>query len=632
MTAPDAVSRSQPTPRPARTAYARYAAPLALLLPAALWLWVYARFARNLYFVFDDFIEAQAYLAVSLPQAVEQSFLGPLYWSGYRPVTNALRAILAHGLGLERPAGFFLVNFLLHFANTLLVYWFARRAWGAVRWAYVAAAIFLLFPGHNEGVLWWVGNAGAVAALFALLALVGVTYAPGRGLAVEAGVWLAFLPAALASENLLPLPALLFALDWAQRAPGERRGMVRLYAGLGVAAGVALALRYNAMAGSLVGERADYGLSLAPGHLLRGYAVIGGQLALLHTSAFIHQVLFLNLRDWMSPLNPRALASVLLAVAGSAALLFATRHEQARAPARGARPGWAFWMAWGAAWIVLLALPFAALVGRNPETRYLYAPSVGWAVLLTAAAAWVYDRLRARPAPAARWLAGLWLAAPVALLGFYAYVDTSDVSEWERASGHTRAYIAGVRAASAALPEGADVAEVGVPGNVGSAYTFVTQRALASGLHLLAGVQGDVLHDDVELGVRLNAPQGKPPPVILAYDAERAAVVLADQALLCNPELTCTYLPVAQAPGTPTESAAGNVYVQVYDGANPAAGGLSLLLGVGSSAQPEVRSCRHFYDLNRVVADPTQIVDAEIRARCAATAEELARRGIIGEQ
>jgi hypothetical protein len=587
---------------------------------AALWAWVYARFARNLYFVFDDFIEAQAYLAVSLPKALEQSFIGPLYWSGYRPVTNALRALLAHGLGMERPAGFFLVSFLLHFANTLLVYWFARRAWGTLRSAYVAAAIFLLFPGHNEGILWWVGNAGAIAAFFALLALVGVTYAPGGGILVESGIWLAFLLAALASENLLPLPALLFLADWARRAPGQRRSMVRLYAGLAVAGIAALALRYNAMAGSLVGAREDYGLSFAPGHLLRGYAVIGGQLALLHTSAFIHQVLFLNVRDWMSPLNPRALASVLLALGGSGAVLFAARSERTRA----VRPGWPFWMLWGAAWIVLLALPFAALVGRNPETRYLYAPSVGWAVLLTAAAAWVYDRLRAQPT-----LAALWLAVPVALLGFYAYVDTSDVSEWERASGHTRTFIAGVRAASASLPAGADVAEVGVPGNVGSAYTFGTQTALATGLRLLAGVTGDVTRGDVALRARLQEP-GAPPPAVFAYDAERGEVAAVDRALLCGPELTCAPVEVAEvAP----EDAARTLYVQIYDGGDPAAGGLSLLFarpaGAGEGAPPELRFCWNFFDLDRVVADPAQLVQPDIRERCAATAEQV--QGLIGD-
>ncbi|MGL4650989.1 MAG: hypothetical protein ACRC1H_16390, partial [Caldilineaceae bacterium] len=82
-----------------------------------LFVWLYARFVGRLYFVLDDYIETEFALARTWSQAIVDSFDGTINWSGYRPLTYAVRATLAHALGLQQMWGYFAFSMGLLLAN-----------------------------------------------------------------------------------------------------------------------------------------------------------------------------------------------------------------------------------------------------------------------------------------------------------------------------------------------------------------------------------------------------------------------------------------------------------------------------------------------------------------------------------
>ena len=86
-----------------------------------IFLWFYGRFAPQLYFVMDDYIETRYNLSKPLWTVIVDSFSGELNWSGYRPLTYALRAVFSHWLRLDYVIGYYLFGFALHFVNTCFI-------------------------------------------------------------------------------------------------------------------------------------------------------------------------------------------------------------------------------------------------------------------------------------------------------------------------------------------------------------------------------------------------------------------------------------------------------------------------------------------------------------------------------
>ncbi len=139
----------------------------------------------------------------------------------YRPLTLFSFALnyAVHGY---RPAGYHLVNVLLHAAVCVLVWHFARRWSGDAAIASLTAVAFAVHPVHVEAVANVVGRAEVLATLFLLggLLLLGPRQGlPGAGRALLAA--LLFLLALLAKESAICYPAVaLLWLYWTQR---ERR-------------------------------------------------------------------------------------------------------------------------------------------------------------------------------------------------------------------------------------------------------------------------------------------------------------------------------------------------------------------------------------------------------------------------
>lgn len=515
----------------------------AYLLPTLglflLFLWFYGRLAPQLYFVMDDYIETPANLTRPLPAMLADIFAGRLDWSGYRPVTYALRAIFSHWFRLDFVIGYYLFGLGLHFVNTWLVLYISKRLFAHTAWALLAALIFLLLPAHNEAIFYMSANANLIALFFTLatVALVLAMAQPQRRLVYGALACFTYALAVLAYEVVLPLPLLLWLLEWRLTAKAWQRQQRLFYlALLGVAIGL-LGLRYWAMDQRLTHVRADYAISTDWFHIARGYLIIWGQMILLHTSAWENYPLFQNLRAWLSPFDGRVLVSVGLIVAGGAGWLLwlrQPRHVKANAPL--------YWFEWSVAWLYLFSLPFAMLSGRNPENRYVYIPSVGFALGLTALFAIGYEWAARRPR-----LRLLLLSVPILLLAFYAYVTTSDGVEWSQASRHSRAFITQAQQQLPHLPAGSKLFQTGVPEHVGAAYVFSTAIAFQHAMQwLYADGKVDVTAGHLQLRDYLrSAAVDLTKTYLFAYDSATYTTRAPEWVEDCYTEMDCIFYPLA---------------------------------------------------------------------------------------
>jgi Flp pilus assembly protein TadD len=132
----------------------------------------------------------------------------------YRPLTLFTFALNYAVLGY-RPAGYHLINVLLHAAVCALVWQFARRLTRDAASATIAAAAFAVHPVHVEAVANVVGRAELLATLFLLGGLLVLGPQGTRRTLLAAPF---FLAALLAKETAICYPAVaLLVLYWLGR-------------------------------------------------------------------------------------------------------------------------------------------------------------------------------------------------------------------------------------------------------------------------------------------------------------------------------------------------------------------------------------------------------------------------------
>ncbi len=158
-----------------------------------------------------------------------------------RQLTN-LTFYWNYRIGAMAPAGYHLVNWLLHLANVLAVYFFARLlilrkpeffdSWMQQWLPAAAAGIFALHPVQTESVNYAYQRSTLLAAFFALLSMNSFLQAqrsPRRK------IWLAlsacfFFMAAVSKESAWVLPLMWAALVWGESEDFRsfRRSLLRL--------------------------------------------------------------------------------------------------------------------------------------------------------------------------------------------------------------------------------------------------------------------------------------------------------------------------------------------------------------------------------------------------------------------
>ena len=336
----------------------------------------------------------------------------------YRPLTSLTYA-LNHAAGGLDPAGYHLVNVLLHVLCAILVLRLAERLGASPLGATVAALLFAVHPVHVEVVANVAGRKDALATALVVATFLAHLRAARRGGGSLGLPWLAFGAALLSKETGAVALGLAGAWDLLVE-PGpwraHRRRMLALYAGYAL-----LFLGYlwarQAAVGSLGVPRSLIPFVEnplphlgAPSRLMTAVAVLGYGLSLLAwPRALAPDYSWNAFPPVESPLDPRFLAGVALLI-GLAALALASRRT---------RPVMAFLVLWylGAAFPTSnLLIPVGTIFGD----RLLYLPSVAFCLaagLLVQALASVPVQAAGPPAGSAWRLRAAWLGTVVVLAG-----------------------------------------------------------------------------------------------------------------------------------------------------------------------------------------------------------------------
>lgn len=380
------------------TVFHRLLPALWILVPVAL---AYAS-ALPAAFQFDDFNVIVENPVVHSLQAWRADAL-----QGIRPLlklTYALNWRMSPG-----PAGFHLVNVLLHAANALLVHRLASRRLGPGPGSLLAALVFALHPVQTEAVTYVSGRSVSLMAIGCLLSMESREW-PRAGHVLSPAF---FLAALLVRETALILPVALLLWDrLGGRSWKEGLRRIRVHAGL-----VALALLVP-----LAHE--GYGRFFATSLGLRSMA-----LNLLTQVEALGYLTWRVVLPWGLNIDPdlRPVQSVdAWHLAGGALILALACAALARF--RPGRPGWAF----GTLWFLLFLLPTNSIFPRRDvvSERHLYLALFG----VCLAAGHLADRAAAR-FQLSRTLAGALTLAFAGILGAATVtrnrVYATEISLWE---------------------------------------------------------------------------------------------------------------------------------------------------------------------------------------------------------
>jgi len=386
-------------------------------------------------FAYDDVDFVVTNASLRTPEAALRATLAPFppqqpERALYRPLTH-LSYALDHAFFGERARGYHATNALLYGAVVLLAHRLAL-AWGlAPGTAFAAALLFAAHPVHSEAVDAVAGRSELLGLLFSLCALLlfrRAARAEGRGGAALWGAAAAQLLACFAKESAAVLPGILAAdllASGALRrgAPARGRALARLVPSL-LALAAFLAVRtlvldrFSPLDAPLAGRPLATRL-FTMGSVFFVYARLLVFPDRLQPDFYYQALVGIPERATPASLLGAALALGLLAPA----LWLALRALRGAAPLapRAAAALRAFALGFGFLLPVSHAFDIGVLVGE----RLLFAPSLGFAMLVALAGERALARLRA---PGLRRAAATLLVAALALAG--AWRGHERAAEW----------------------------------------------------------------------------------------------------------------------------------------------------------------------------------------------------------
>lgn len=199
-------------------------------------------------------------------QAYLREYFDPsVQWHWYRPV-QGLAWWLGYQLFRVAPAGYHLVQVLLHVANSLWLYALITRATQRWRIGFLAALLYIALPAYNLAV-YWPGVADPLAAFFFLTAMwLWFDYLESGGVRRFAIAFVTFVLALLAKEIGIVLPVVFFLADrWLIAKPISFRQLVQRYALFIVTVAVFVLLEYRVLTRGVFTRQLGYGIG---GHIL----------------------------------------------------------------------------------------------------------------------------------------------------------------------------------------------------------------------------------------------------------------------------------------------------------------------------------------------------------------------------
>jgi protein O-mannosyl-transferase len=301
--------------------------------------------------------------------------------SYFRPLFNVLLSI-SYPLFGSAPWGWHLSNVLIHTAATLLVYAVVREITDRYWIAPIAASLFAVHPVHTESVAWVSGVTDPLMAVFLLSAFCFyLRYRKtNRGylMALTLG---SYLLALLSKETAIALPLVIAYCELSHLNEGaslrQRISRVLAMGCLFLAPTVAYFLmRYHAL-GSLffpAGPRYPLGPALATVPI----AIVKYLLLLLVPTGYNYQhytAFVVTIRD------ARFFAPLLLVAVITGGIMWSKSRV----------------LKLGAAWFIAMLLPSLAALRQFDQEylvqeRYLYAPSIGFCLVLALGIEWVANR------------------------------------------------------------------------------------------------------------------------------------------------------------------------------------------------------------------------------------------------
>lgn len=187
------------------------------ILLVALTLIAYSGLAGNGFIALDDSVyiyDSPMISKLFSAEGIRHAFSienGASYW---HPLTTLSHMLDYQFFGLN-PAGYHIVNLLIHVANSLLLMHFLMRATGKMWPSVFAAALFALHPLNVETVAWATERKNTLSMLFMLSALLSYTwYAKRTSLARYALVAMFFGMGLMSKSMLVSLPLLMLVLDF----------------------------------------------------------------------------------------------------------------------------------------------------------------------------------------------------------------------------------------------------------------------------------------------------------------------------------------------------------------------------------------------------------------------------------
>ncbi len=136
--------------------------------------------------------------------------------NSFRPVCD-LSIMFDHFLWGNNPAGYHLVNLLLHIICTVLLFVFSRQIirlyYGIdkILPAFITAVLFFAYPMHSESVFWILGRSAILGAIFCLLFLIFFLKEKRSVINISASL-VSYALALLTYESSWVLPVIVLAL------------------------------------------------------------------------------------------------------------------------------------------------------------------------------------------------------------------------------------------------------------------------------------------------------------------------------------------------------------------------------------------------------------------------------------
>lgn len=187
----------------------------------------------------------------------------------FRPIID-ISFLINYRLSGLNPAGFYIFNILVHVVNTYMVFSVAKKyqvfdSARQIQFAFLSAVLFLLYPFHNEAIVWLSGRISSIACSFALIAL--NIYLSDLSV-FKKMIWsaLCYLMGLLSYESILFLPFILLLIGL--REYSRRNFLLQIIFWLGVMAAY-VSLRFY-FSGAVYGE---YGERMVTGSGIKDYMI-----------------------------------------------------------------------------------------------------------------------------------------------------------------------------------------------------------------------------------------------------------------------------------------------------------------------------------------------------------------------